>query len=50
MELKAVDALTTLHDAQVLTYTKLTQRPMGLLINFNVSKLVNGVRRLILPE
>jgi len=50
VELKAVAQLMPVHEAQVLTYMKLTERPVGLLINFSVNKLVNGVRRLMLPE
>jgi hypothetical protein len=37
------------HRAQVLTYMKLTNCPAGLLINFNVPRLMDGVRRLVLP-
>ena len=50
VELKAVAQLMPVHEAQVLTYMKLTERPVGLLINFSGNKLVNGVRRLMLPE
>jgi GxxExxY protein len=45
---KAVEALTRLHAAQVLTYLKLSKRRLGLLINFNVELFKNGVRRLAL--
>jgi GxxExxY protein len=47
VELKAVPEILPLHKAQVLTYLKLTGRPLGLLINFNVEALVRGVRRVI---
>ena len=47
VELKSVAKLEPVHDAQVLTYLNLSGRPVGLLINFNVEKLVLGVRRLI---
>ena len=42
-------ALLPVHSAQALTYMKLTNRPFGLLINFNVPKLMDGVKRLVLP-
>lgn len=48
VEVKAVEALTRLHAAQVLTYLKLSKRRLGLLINFNVELFKNGVRRLAL--
>lgn len=48
VELKAVDALAPIHTAQVLTYLKLTGAPVGLLINFNVPKLLDGLKRLVL--
>jgi GxxExxY protein len=47
VELKAVDKLEPIHDAQLLTYLKLTNRWLGLLVNFNVTMLRNGVRRLV---
>ncbi len=47
VELKAVDALTDLHHVQLLTYLRLAQRPLGLLINFNVPVLWKGVRRVV---
>jgi GxxExxY protein len=49
VELKAVSALTDIHPRQVLTYLKLTGLPVGLLINFNVPKLTDGVRRVVNP-
>jgi GxxExxY protein len=48
VEVKAVDALTRLHEAQVLTYLKLSGYRLGLLINFNVELLKHGLRRLVL--
>ena len=47
VEVKAVTALLSVHDAQLLTYLALTGCPVGLLINFNVAKLTDGVRRLL---
>jgi GxxExxY protein len=47
VELKAVERLLPIHDAQLLTYLRLTSKPLGLLINFNVPVLKDGVRRLI---
>ncbi len=46
VELKAVDSLTSVHEAQVLTYLRLTNMKLGLLINFNVPVLIRGVKRL----
>ncbi len=48
VELKAVEALLPVHQAQVLTYLKLSGHRLGLLINFNVPVIRNGIRRLIL--
>jgi GxxExxY protein len=48
VELKAVERLLPIHEAQVLTYLRLTGYHLALLINFNVSLLKNGVRRFIL--
>ena len=45
MELKAVTELHPIHEAQLLTYLKLDQKPLGLLINFNVPVLKQGVKR-----
>ena len=48
MELKAVAELLAVHEAQLLTYMKLTGSRVGLLINFNVPVLRKGIRRLVL--
>lgn len=50
VELKSVERLLPVHQAQVLTYLGLTGCPAGLLINFNVPKLIEGVKRLINPK
>ena len=47
VELKAVDSLTPLHKAQLLSYLKLSGLNLGLLINFNVQVLKNGIQRVI---
>jgi GxxExxY protein len=47
VELKAVTALNDVHLAQILTYLKLGNFKLGLLINFNVPLLKNGIRRVI---
>jgi GxxExxY protein len=48
IELKSVDSLAPVHDAQLLTYLKLTGLHTGLLINFNVPLLKQGIKRLVL--
>ena len=47
VEVKAIEALKPIHRAQLLTYLKLLRLRLGLLINFNVDTLVNGVRRVV---
>lgn len=47
IELKAVDRLEPIHIAQLLSYLKLSGCKVGLLINFNVKVLKNGIRRLV---
>ncbi len=47
IELKTVEAFTDVHTAQVLTYMKLGNYKLGLLINFHVSLLKNGIKRFI---
>ena len=48
VELKACDSLLPIHEAQLLTYLKLTKIKLGLLINFNVPLLKNGIKRFAL--
>jgi GxxExxY protein len=48
VELKAVDQMTDVHRAQILTYMRLANCGIGLLINFNVAQLVKGVERFAL--
>jgi len=47
IEVKAFEKLDKIHDAQVLTYLKLSRRWLGLLTNFNVTVLKNGIKRLV---
>jgi len=47
-ELKVVDALASVHMAQLLTYLKLTEKRLGFLINFNVPIIKQGIKRVIL--
>ena len=49
VELKAVQEVLPIHKAQLLSYLKLLNVPVGLLINFHEMKLVDGVSRMILP-
>ena len=49
-ELKAVDTVSRVHYAQLLTYLKLTGCPVGLIINFNVVLLKEGIRRAVRPD
>lgn len=49
LEAKSVENILPIHKAQLLSYMKLLNVPLGLLLNFNVSKLTDGVSRLILP-
>ena len=48
VELKSIEKLMPIHDAQLLSYLKLTNRTVGLLINFNVPILKQGIRRKVL--
>ena len=48
LELKAVDAILPIHQAQILTYMKLSGVHLGLLINFHQTRLVDGLKRFIL--
>jgi GxxExxY protein len=48
VELKAVEAILPVHEAQLLTYLKLSRNRLGLLINFNVPLLKDGIKRKVL--
>ena len=47
VELKAVEELAPIHEAQLISYLKLSGKKVGLLINFNVTVLKDGIRRLV---
>lgn len=48
IELKAVEEFNDVHQAQMLTYLKLSEKSQGLLINFNVVRLKDGIRRFVM--
>jgi GxxExxY protein len=48
VELKSVEALTDLHKAQLLTYLRISKKRVGLLMNFNVPVLKDGIERMVL--
>ena len=50
VEVKAIDTLVPIHQAQLLTYLRLAGLPVGLVINFNVDQLVKGIKRVINPR
>ncbi len=47
VEIKSVDAISLVHQAQILSYLKLSGKSLGLLINFNVVHLKDGIRRFV---
>jgi GxxExxY protein len=48
VEVKSVETLLPIHQAQILTYLRLAKIPIGLVINFNVTKLQGGIKRFVL--
>lgn len=48
VELKSIDTFAPVHEAQILTYMKFANKKIGLLINFNVTVLKNGLKRYVL--
>jgi GxxExxY protein len=46
LEIKAVEALNNIHTAQIMTYLRLSQCKLGILLNFNVMLLKNGIKRI----
>jgi GxxExxY protein len=47
VELKAVESILPVHEAQILTYLKLSGNKLGLLLNFNVKLMKDGIRRFV---
>jgi GxxExxY protein len=47
LELKTVNQIEAIHEAQILTYLKLTRLKLGLLLNFNVTLMKNGIKRIV---
>jgi GxxExxY protein len=47
VEIKAVERLLPVHDAQLLTYLRLSGHTLGLLINFNVARIKDGISRFV---
>ena len=47
VELKSVERLAPIHEAQMLTYLKLSRKKVGLLLNFNVVQMKDGIRRMV---
>ncbi|MFN9583042.1 MAG: GxxExxY protein [Bacteroidota bacterium] len=48
IECKAIDAIAPVHTAQVMTYLRLSEKQLGILINFNVPLLKEGYKRIVL--
>ena len=48
VQLKSVDEIRRIHEAQLLTYMKLAEVKIGLLMNFNVTALKDGIKRFVL--
>ena len=48
VEIKCVETFLPIHQAQILTYMRLSKIPVGLIVNFNVTKLQNGIKRFVL--
>ena len=48
VEIKSIEKIDLIHEAQLLTYLRLTERWLGLLINFNVPVLKDGIKRMVL--
>ena len=48
VEIKSVESVLPIHQAQILTYMRLARVPIGLLVNFNVTRLQSGIKRFVL--
>jgi GxxExxY protein len=48
VELKAVEEIAPIHQAQIMTYLKLSDRKLGLLMDFNVTNMKKGIKRIIM--
>jgi GxxExxY protein len=48
VEIKSIDAIAPVHHAQVMSYLKLSGKTLGLLINFNVAHLKDGIKRFVM--
>ncbi len=48
LEVKSVEEIHPVHEAQLLTYLRLSRKKVGILLNFNVSLMKNGIKRLVL--
>ena len=47
VEIKTIERIVRIHEAQILTYLKLSGLPIGLLLNFNVPRMCDGIRRFV---
>ena len=47
IEIKSIEAIASVHDKQVLTYLKIADKRLGLLINFNVDLIKDGIKRVV---
>lgn len=50
IEIKSIEVLSPLHEAQILTYLRFAKKEIGLLINFNVLQLKQGIRRFVMSH
>lgn len=50
VELKSCEKIIPLHEAQLLTYLKLSQKSLGLILNFNVTSMKNGIKRIAMAQ
>lgn len=50
IEVKAIQAFDDVHLSQMMTYLRITERPLGLLLNFNVPRMKQGIQRVVLGD